>query len=161
MPQAVALRLLIYGSLVVALALAVAPLPDWALSYRPLWIPLTVLYWLVTSPQKCNLGTAWVAGLLFDALRGGILGQHALAIVIVGYVTLKLHRQFPLFSVVQQTVLISLGLALYLGLAMWIESIGGNTPDLALYWRPLLTSVLLWPWLSAVLSALQRRFGHT
>ncbi|MGF1548063.1 MAG: rod shape-determining protein MreD [Thiotrichales bacterium] len=160
MPDHIALRLLIFGTLLIALTLAVAPLPEWALFYRPLWIPMTVMFWLVYTPNKLNLGTAWLAGLLYDAMRGGILGQHALAIVIVGYLALKFHKQFPLFSILQQTTLIALGLALYLGLALWIESIGGNTPDLSLYWRPVLTSVLFWPWLNAVLGVIFRRFGH-
>ena len=43
------------------------PLPSLLDAYRPDWVALVVLYWVIALPHRINIGTAWVAGLLLDA----------------------------------------------------------------------------------------------
>ncbi len=159
MEARIAFNLLIFGSLILALMLEITPLPDWAVHYRPLWVPLTVMYWLVSAPKHINLGAAWALGLLLDVALGGSLGQHALAMIVPGFVAVKLHKQFQLFSVLQQASIILVGLTVYLAIVLWIDGVRGEAPELAQLWKPLITSVLLWPWLYAVLDLLHRRFA--
>ena len=88
-------------SMVVALMLTMAPLPDWLDPYRPNWVALTLIYWSISYPHSYSIGTAWMAGLVLDVAQGTLLGQHALALSIVSYVTLKFYlqlRQFPLLQ---------------------------------------------------------------
>ncbi len=88
-------------SIVVALMLAIAPLPGWAEPFRPDWVALTLIYWSMTLPQNYSVGSAWIVGLILDVAQGTLLGEHALALCLVIYITVKFHlqlRQFPLLQ---------------------------------------------------------------
>ena len=76
---------------VAALMLAIAPMPDWALPFRPDWVTLTLIYWVMILPHTYSVGSAWLIGLVLDVAQGTLLGQHALALSLVAYVTVKFH----------------------------------------------------------------------
>jgi rod shape-determining protein MreD len=85
-------------TIIIALMLSIAPMPDWAAPFRPDWVALTLIYWSMTSPRTYSVGSAWVIGLIVDVAQGTLLGQHALALSLVIYITVKFHlqlRQFP------------------------------------------------------------------
>ena len=86
-------RLPIAILLIIALMLTMAPLPDWAAAFRPNWVALTLLYWAMTLPHNYSVGTAWIVGLVLDVAQGTLLGQHALALCFIVFVTVKFHLQ--------------------------------------------------------------------
>jgi rod shape-determining protein MreD len=67
----------------IAYLLAIVPVPEWAMSYRPEWVPLVLIYWVMALPYRVGIGSAWIAGLVLDILEGSILGLNALALVII------------------------------------------------------------------------------
>ena len=67
-------------TVVVALTLAVLPLPAMIESFRPDWVPIILIYWSLVAPQRFGLITAFLLGLVLDTLSGALLGQHALAL---------------------------------------------------------------------------------
>ena len=66
-----------------ALALTALPLPSVVAPYRPEWVPLILIFWSLLAPERFSLLTAFWMGLLLDTLSGALLGQHALALVVV------------------------------------------------------------------------------
>ena len=152
--------LLMLITLLVAALLDILPLPAPLASWRPDWLALTVLYWCLTAPQRFNIGSAWLAGLMLDLLLGGLLGQHALAMIVMAYPAVRLSTQFPLFSVLQQLLLVAATLALYRGMLMWIYGVSGAEPLNWAFWAPLASNVVLWPWLDLGLGRLSRRRTH-
>ena len=72
-------------SIIVALMLAIAPLPAWAEPFRPDWVALTLIYWAMMMPRTWSVGTAWIIGIVIDVAQGTILGQHALALDARGH----------------------------------------------------------------------------
>jgi rod shape-determining protein MreD len=90
----------------IAYLLAIVPFPEWAMSYRPEWVPLVLIYWVMALPYRIGIGSAWAAGLILDILEGSILGLNALALVILAYITLSLHKRLRMFSTFQQSGLI-------------------------------------------------------
>ncbi|NNF67033.1 MAG: rod shape-determining protein MreD, partial [Gammaproteobacteria bacterium] len=53
-------------SLLGAVVLTLIPLPGWLQPWRPSWVALVVIYWLIYEPRRIGLMTAWLAGLLLD-----------------------------------------------------------------------------------------------
>jgi rod shape-determining protein MreD len=145
-------------SLVSALLLTLLPVPAAAQVYRPEWVALVVIYWCLAVPERMGVGVAWVMGILLDVISGALLGQHALALALVAYVALKLHRQTRLFPVWQQAFMVMLLIIMEQMLNLWVQGVIGQPPRSWKYWLPVLTSMLLWPWVFFLLRDLRRRY---
>ncbi|HWP94977.1 MAG TPA: rod shape-determining protein MreD [Gammaproteobacteria bacterium] len=141
---------------VVALVLTIWPLPAWAEAWRPHWAALTLIYWCLALPNRINIGVAWLVGVVLDVLHGALLGQHALALVLVAFLANRFHLQIRVFPVLQQTVAVTLLLAVYAFVLFWISGATGVEIGFHRYIPALLTSALLWPWTFAVLRHLRR-----
>ena len=54
-----------------------------------LWLPdplaLTLIYWTIHHPRHVGMTIAFICGLLMDVQNGSVLGQQALAYVILSY----------------------------------------------------------------------------
>ncbi|MGH8280418.1 MAG: rod shape-determining protein MreD [Gammaproteobacteria bacterium] len=142
---------------IVALLLTIWPLPDWGEPFRPDWLLIVTLYWCLFLPQRVGLGITFVAGLLMDALTGGLLGEHALALLVVAWVTLKLHLQLRVYSWWQQTIVVCVLALVYTFLLFWIDGMLGYTQGAFLRWMPVLITTVLWPWCQWLLASLQQR----
>lgn len=149
----------IYLSILVALMLTILPLPQWAEHYRPEWAALVLIYWCMALPQRVGVGTGWLVGLLLDVLKGGLLGEHALGLAVVAYVTLNLHQRIRVFPLWQQAITVLVLLALYQLLVLWFDGIAsGHAGRDWTYWMPSVVSTILWPWVFVLLRDVRRRF---
>ncbi len=95
---------------IVALLLTIVPLPEWARYLRPDWVGLVLIYWCMALPERVGIISGWCAGLLVDLLTGAVLGQHALSLTVVAFLTIRFHQRVRLFPILQQatTVLVLL-----------------------------------------------------
>ncbi len=150
--------LIIGFSFIVALMLTVVPLPDWVKPLRPEWVGLALIYWAIALPHRVGVGTAWTLGLMLDVLKGGILGQHGLALAVIVYLILKVHQQFRVYPLWQQALIISALILLNQMLILWINGIVGLESSGWSYWLPSLSSALLWPWMFIILRDIRRHF---
>lgn len=142
----------------VALLLTIWPLPDWAEPFRPAWLVLTTLYWCLFLPYRVGLLVTFVVGILMDTLTGSLLGEHALALLLVAWVALKLHLQVRVFPWWQQTFVVLVLMLLYTFVLFWIDGMLGYTQGALLRWMPVLITTLLWPWCLQLLDLLQHRY---
>ena len=146
-------------SFLVAIVLTILPLPIWARPYRPEWYALVLIYWCIATPERVGVGVAWVMGIFLDVLRGTLLGQHALALSLLAYLTLKLRQRVRAFPLWQQALTVLVLLALEQLLTLWVMGIVGNPPQSWAYWAPSWIGMLLWPWVFVVMRDVQRRFA--
>lgn len=140
-----------------ALTLTFIPLPPWAAPWRPDWVALVVIYWIMALPERVGLATAWSLGLLVDAISGGVLGVQALGLTLTAYVVARFHLQLRAFPVWQQSLALVPILALAAFPGFWLAGMG-NRGDPLFPWPGILTSALIWPWMFAVLRDVRRRF---
>jgi rod shape-determining protein MreD len=142
---------------IVALMLTAMPLPEGVTVWRPAWVAMVVIYWSMALPQRVSIGTAWVLGILLDVMQGSLLGQHAIGLAIVAYVTAKLHLQIRQHPLYQQSLFVGLMVAVYLCLVVWVNGVNGRPPQSWAFLTPVMTSMLLWPWLFVILRDVRRR----
>ena len=146
-------------TIVAAFMLAIMPLPDWAVEFRPDWVTLVLIYWAMAVPSRIGVTIAWFAGLLLDVSYGTLMGQHAVGMVLVIYVIHIQHQRLRVASLLQQALVIFVLIFVKQLLILWVDGMLGRAPDLALYFMPTITSTLLWPWTYLILRDLRRKFS--
>lgn len=148
----------IYLTLLAALLLAILPLPADIDVFRPDWVMLVLLYWVIALPHRVNVGTAWVIGLLLDILLGSTLGIRALSMAIMAYLAGVQFQKIRNFSVWQQALVIGSIAAMGQLSIFWAEHLFSERPlNYRLFWS-VLSSTLLWPWVFLTLRRLRRHF---
>lgn len=143
--------LIIFLSLVTALFLTLLPMPEWAIWLRPAWVLMMLIYWAITTPEQVNVGIAWICGIFLDMLEGTILGEHALAFVVIIYLVTRMYTRLRMFPILQQSFSIFLLVLLYQCIIFCIQGFIGSLPNSWLFWSSSVTSMLLWPWLLSFL----------
>ena len=150
--------LVIVFSFFVALLLTGLPLPDWAQLFRPNWVALVLVYWCLALPTRVGVGTGWIIGLVVDVMTGGLLGQNALGLAIIAFLTNKLHQRIRVYPLRQQSATVLLFLLLERLICLWIMGFTGRSIELPQYFLPALIGTLLWPWIFFILRDLRRHF---
>lgn len=143
-------------SIMIALMLSFIPLPEWVQWFRPEWVLLVFIYWVLALPRRMNIGTGWCLGILMDVVNGTVLGEHAIAMALIGYIVAKEHRQLRMMPILQQMLMILLLLLLYQLVIFTLQSVLSVRPTTMMYWLPSLTSFLFWPWLYLLLRNCRR-----
>ena len=136
--------LLVYSTLFLALLCQLFPWTGQGIIFRPDFMLVVLLYWLLRTPHICNVGTAWVVGLLVDSATGSLLGQHALAFTLKAYIALSFQRRLVLFSVIQIATYV-LGLLIFARITILILKLfAGHEMQSWHYFWPVITGILLW-----------------
>ena len=150
-------RLPVLICIIAALMLSIVPLPEWAAPYRPDWVALTLIYWSIALPRAYSVGTAFLLGIAQDIAFGTLLGQHALALCLITYLTVKFHLQLRVFPMSQMTATVFALLGLYQFILFWINGVAGIYTDAAVYWGPVVTGTVLWPVVSLFFGGVRYR----
>jgi rod shape-determining protein MreD len=144
-------------TVIVALIVAILPLPPLVDAARPDLLLLLVIYWALSAPRIAGLSFAWVCGLAIDLLKGTTLGQHALAFLVVAFLTHKFQLRMRIFPIYHQTLTVFMLLAVYQFLVFWIDGIIGQPITTWMRWLPVMTGAVLWPILVALMDTWNRR----
>jgi len=131
-------------SLVATLALVAVPLPHSVAPLRPDWVAVVLLYWSLMAPRHFSLLTAFWMGIALDTLSGALLGQNALALLVVVYLAEKFYLRLRVFPLSQLAITVFLLLGLYEFILFWIDGMAGRTVPLVERWVPPLTGTLVW-----------------
>lgn len=150
--------LVILVTLLITLVLTIMPLPDWANPFRPQWYTLALIYWTLALPHRVGVGIGWMVGIMVDVMTGTLLGQHALGLSLIAFVTLKTHQRVRLFPLWQQSLVVLLLLGVENLCSLWVIGAAGQPAPPLIYWAPPLVGMLLWPWVFVILRDLRRRF---
>ena len=146
----------IYFTLLIALLCQLFPWVGQGVIFRPDFMLVVLLYWLLRAPSLCSIGTAWAAGLLVDLATGSLLGQHALSFTITAFVALSYQRRLVLFNTVQLAGYV-IGLLILARMLMLLLKLfaGSENPGWHYLW-PILTGLLLWQLMILIFGGLTR-----
>lgn len=148
-------------SFLVAFLLVGIPLPGGLSHFRPDWVAMVLIYWCMALPRRVGIGVGWLVGLLLDVGRGALLGQHALALAVVAYLTLQAYRRIRVAPPWQQAISVLVFLLIEQILIFWISGVIGYPPRDWWYLAPAVGGMLLWPLLFVVLRDVRRHFQVT
>lgn len=142
---------------VIALMLTITPLPDSMNIFRPAWVAMVLIYWSLALPHRVSIMTAFLLGILLDVLQGSLLGQHAIGLSVIAFVTTKLHLQVRIQPLYQQALFVGLLIAVQSLLVAWVNGVIGHETKSWSFLLPVLSSMLLWPWLFIILRDIRRK----
>ncbi len=142
----------------IALILTSVPLPAGLAEWRPSWVAMTLIFWCIVLPDRVGIGSAWILGILLDVQTGALLGQNALGLSIIAYLTLRMHKQIRVFPLLQQSVVICFYLLLLEFFTLWIRGVTGVPPQHWTFWAPAASSMLLWPLLFYTMNAVRHKY---
>ncbi|AKX60050.1 hypothetical protein AKN88_09005 [Thiopseudomonas alkaliphila] len=148
--------LVIWSSLLLALVLAIMPLPNFMQIGRPLWVLLVFTFWFLEAPKQVGLELAWCFGLAQDVLYGATLGEHGIIFVLALTFISLMRSQFQLAPMWRQSLALVIIYATVLLLQLWLNVLIERRPQSLTLLLPALISSLLWPWVRLGLSSLAR-----
>ena len=132
-------------SFLLALVLTVLPLPQ-ALSYwRPEFVTMVLVFWILNAPNLVGVWTGFFVGILLDVLFQTPFGVHALVLAVVAWLTRLSWRRVPVFSVWQTSGLVFVLVLAGLIIKRILLGIVTQGPDSLMYFLPALSSALVWP----------------
>ena len=120
-------RLPVIITLIVGLMLTIMPLPESIRDFRPDWLALLMIFWAMQLPRTWSVGSAWIVGIVLDVSYGTLLGQHALALSFIVFITVRFHLLMRVFPLSQLSATVFALLALYQFLLFWINGVAGVT----------------------------------
>lgn len=148
-------------SLIAALVLQIVPMPLNVDQFRPDWVMLVLSYWTLALPNRVNIGVAFLIGLVLDILLGTSLGVHSFALCGTVFILAANYQRLRNYSLWQQSAVIGILAALYHLLVFWLQHLQTDVNFLFTYLWPVLTSMLMWPWIFALLRKIRRQFRIT
>jgi rod shape-determining protein MreD len=132
-------------------------LPFGRVAAMPDFLAVALVFWAVHQPLRVGVGAAFVFGLMMDVHQGALLGQHALAYTLLGFMAVALHRRLLWFDVPSQALQV---LPLFAGMhavSLLVRLVaGGMFPGWSIALAPVFEA-LLWPLAHWLLLAPQRR----
>lgn len=151
---------IIFATLMLAALFTVLPLPEWLEAYRPEWVALVVIYWVMALPDRIGLFTAWITGFFMDVLEGSLLGLNALALALVAYLALSLYQRMRMFTAIQQSSTILILVGIHQLLSFWVLTANSqNTAPNLIFMISALSSAIVWPFIFLGLRYLRRTFN--
>jgi rod shape-determining protein MreD len=142
---------LIVGSLLAAFLFNALPWSGWLLLSRPDLVMIVMLFWVIHQPSSVGQGIAFFLGLVMDVNDSMLLGQHALAYVLVAYAGQVLRVRILSFPLGEQTLHVA-GIALGAGLTILLLNLllGADFPGFAMLLAPVIAA-LLWAPITGIL----------
>lgn len=150
--------IIVLFTLLLALMASIMPLPLDVDAFRPDWVLVALIYWCLALPSKVNVITAWVLGFLLDVLLGSTLGVNAAAMAVAIYIVADNFQKIRNFSVWQQALIVGVLAALYHLIVFWLQRFLSDVVFLPSYLYPVLTSMVIWPWVFLLLRKVRRHF---
>lgn len=144
---------------IVAMVLEIMPWPAGMQSFKPAWVVLVLLYWVLAIPTKVSIGSAFLLGVVWDLVLGSILGIHALVLSVFAYLIALNYLILRNLSLWMQSLLVILFVfAVRLGIFV-IELLLHNANFNSQEIFGAIASGILWPWVFLLLRKIRRQLN--
>lgn len=131
-------------SLIVALVLNF--IPTASVLWIPDWIALVLVFWSIREPRHVGMGSAFLLGVAMDVADASLMGQHALAYVMITYLAGLLSRRVLWFPLGQQALHVAPLLLLAQAIQVAVRLVPGvDFPGLSYFIGPFIGAVLWLP----------------
>lgn len=148
----------IFLSFAAAMFMNVLPLWESINLFKPDWVALVLVYWVMAMPNQVGVLVGWVVGLFVDVLYGNLLGIHAMTFAVVAYLIQMTYHRLRLFPRWKQSINITVVIGIHMLLGLLLRNLVQPISSGYIYWLPLVGTLLLWPWTFVLLRDVRRRF---
>ena len=132
-------------SFAVAMVLSLVVVPDYIAVIRPDFAAIVLIFWCLNHPGRVGMFTAFVVGLLLDAMYFGMLGQHALAKITIAYILLRFVVQSEYWrNPFSQSLLVASLLLLNSAIIALISRLAHGSIETHTIWLTPLVGAVLW-----------------
>jgi len=147
------------ASIAIAMLLSVVSYPDWMRYAVPHWVSLVIFYWCIAAPDRMNVGSAWVAGLVLDLLLHTLFGVHAITAALVALAAVTSHQRLRMYHIWQQCLVVFVIACIEVTFVGWVFYLTNDAALRLVYWQAALTTALLWPVVYTTLRIVRQRSG--
>lgn len=148
----------VIATFVVSLILELIRLPEMISMLRPEWLVLTVFFWTLRAPNLVGITVAFFVGLLLDVVSGSYLGVNALALCIVAYLAIGMHKRFKLYPLLQQSFVAFFIVGVHLLVTSTFNSLLSRSEDPSELLLRAMISGFFWPILVVIYDRLSMAF---
>lgn len=141
-----------------AMLMDAMPWPDSLNIFKPEWVTLVLIYWVMALPTRIGIFSGWFVGLFVDVLDGVLFGINAFSLSIVAYLTLMIYHRLRLYPKWKQAANVAVLVGIHRLIVMNLSGIIEPVNVSFTYWLPLLGSAILWPWVFILLRDTRRNF---
>ncbi len=128
-----------------SIVLTIIPLPDLINSFRLPWLMMTVIYFSIFNVALIGVFSAWLSGLIFDLMAGGLMGENAMILSVISYLSYRFRFQIRVYPIWQIMVVVLLFLSLGELLSLWIQGVSGTMNLSVIGWINISIAVIIWP----------------
>jgi len=153
-------RMVIVLSFGVAMFMNLLPLPHIIQLFKPDFVALVLIYWVMAIPDRMGVISGWIVGLFVDALYGNVLGIHAMSFALMAYLILMTYHRLRLFPRWKQSINIAVVIGIHMLVAFVLRNFLKPISSSYVYWLPLVGAMLFWPWIFILLRDARRKFCH-
>lgn len=112
----------------------------------PDFVALVLAFWCVREPLRVGMGTGFLLGVVVDVAHGAVMGQHALAYVLLAYACTVMSRRLLWFSPSAQALhMVPIFLVAQIVMLVVRLFVGGTFPGWGYFFSSFTTAVLWMP----------------
>ena len=134
-----------WSIIILSIVLTIIPVPDLINSFRLPWLMMTVIYFSIFNVSLIGVLSAWFAGLILDLMTGGLMGENAMILSIISYISYRFRFQIRVYPIWQIMVVVLLLLSLGELFSLWIQGVSGIMNPSIVDWINISIAVIIWP----------------
>lgn len=143
----------------IASVLTIVKLPTWLFYFRPDWLALVAIYWVLAMPEKLGIIFGFLHGLLLDLLLFKAFGLNALGFTFMTFLVARYYQQLRIFDLWQQALLIAFVICIMKLIVGWVHGLVSDFEFARFYWYSILGDVVMWPFIYILSRDLRRSLG--
>jgi len=150
--------LFIWSVILLSMVLTIIPLPDAINSFRLPWLMMAVIYFSIFNVSLIGVISAWLSGLILDLLTGGLMGENAMILAVLSYLSYRFRFQIRVYPIWQIMAVVLILLSFGELLSIWIQGVSGNMHFAITAWINIAIAVILWPIFMGIIQKMESIF---
>ena len=132
-------------SLFFGLLLQIFPINSFTTFWRPQFLLMTTIYWVLKNPSQYGVGFAWLIGITLDIFAGEMYGRYAIGFSFCAYILTILSKRLQHFTLLHQSLLIFFVVLLNQILVVSVSVLYRPSWNFIALIAPAITSAIIWP----------------
>ena len=148
----------VWSIMLLTTMMTIMPLPDFFHGIRIEWVSLAIIFFSMMNVSLMGVITAWTIGLLLDLLQGGLLGENALILSVISYLSYRFRFQVRVYPDWQLMIVTLFFLSFGNLISLWIKGFSGRMLFVTEEWLSIFIAALIWPVFMRMTEILQNYF---